>query len=101
MLSASARVVEASVNLLVDRIDLARAEVKDAAQRAASRAVWMLGAAIAFFTAWAFAIASIVSALVAAGAPAAVGIAAGALLSAAAGGGLLVLSRRKRAAHES
>jgi len=97
MLSASARVVEAGVNLLVDRIDLARAEVRDAVATSASRGIWIWSAAMAFFTAWALAMAAIVSALVAVGAPPSASIAAGALVSASTGAGLLLLSRRKSA----
>jgi len=94
MLSASARVLEASVNLLADRIDLARAEVEGALDSTASRAARVVAAGALFFSAWALAIAAGVSALVAIGVPVAVGIGAGALVCAGTGAGLLAVSRR-------
>lgn len=97
MLGASARVVEAGLNLVVDRVDLARTELEALVSTHTARGRWVLGAAIAFTTAWWLAMAALVVGLVSMGLPLGASLGAGAVVSAGAGAGLSLRARPKAA----
>lgn len=93
MLVATVRVLEAGVRLLSDRLDLLRAEVREALAFDASRAAWRLGAAVAFFFAWALGLGAVVVGLVELGASLSLAFAVGSLLAVVTGASLVALAR--------
>lgn len=95
MLVATVRVLEAGVLLLGDRLDLLRAEVREAIAFDGSRIVGWLGAAVALFFAWALGVGAIVAGLVEQGASPSIGFGVGSLLAAVSGASLVVLARRR------
>jgi len=95
MLVASVRVLEAGINLLCERLDLVRADLREAIKLTAARKVWLLAASVAFFFAWGLFVVAIVVRLVEIGASVSAGVAAGGLLAGVSGGALFALSRRR------